>query len=69
MSKNVGIGNVYTYDYKLEHPETKNIGFGLYDKDKVYTVQNDDGKINVDDVASYITKDKRLRLLIFKYIL
>lgn len=61
MSKNVGIGNVYTYDYKLEHPETKNIGFGFYDKDKVYTVQDDNGKVNVDDVISGITKDKRLQ--------
>lgn len=61
MSRNIGIGNVYTYDYKLENPKSRNVGFGYYDKDKVYTVQNDNGKVNVDDVISNITNDKRLQ--------
>lgn len=61
MSRNIGIGNVYTYDYKLENPKSRNVGFGYYDRDKVYTVQNDNGKVNVDDVISNITNDKRLQ--------
>lgn len=61
MSRNIGIGNVYTYDYNLENPKSRNVGFGYYDRDKVYTVQNDNGKVNVDDVISGITKDKRLQ--------
>lgn len=60
MSKNVGIGNVYTYDYKLEHPETKNIGFGLYDSTKVCTVMNEYGKVKVDDNLSNIEVDKKI---------
>jgi hypothetical protein len=31
MGRCSGIGDVYTYDYKLRNPKTRNVGFGYYD--------------------------------------
>ena len=43
-----GIGSVYTYDYKLRNPKTKNVGFGYYDPSKVFFKEDPNGYVMVD---------------------
>ena len=52
MSRNCGIGEVYTYHYKDVNPKTRNCGFGYYDPEKVKTKPDPNGKVLVDGVLS-----------------
>jgi uncharacterized protein (TIGR02145 family) len=57
MSKRLlGIGDVYTYDYKQVH-KTRNVGFGYYDPNKVSTTSSTDGYVLVDGVLSVVNED------------
>lgn len=57
MSKKLlGIGEVYTYDYKQVH-KTRNVGFGYYDPNKVSTTSSTDGYVLVDGVLSVVNED------------
>lgn len=57
MSKRLlGIGDVYTYDYKQVH-KTRNVGFGFYDPNKVSTTSSTDGYVLVDGVLSVVNED------------
>lgn len=56
MSKKLlGIGDVYTYDYKQVH-KTRNVGFGYYDPAKVSTTSSTDGYVLVDGVLSVVNE-------------
>lgn len=57
MGRIAGIGDVYTYDYKQKHPKTRNVGFGYYDPNKVFTKPDKNGEVKVDDVLSTICKE------------
>lgn len=58
MSKRLlGIGDVYTYDYKQVH-KTRNVGFGYYDPNKVSTTSSTDGYVLVDGVLSVVNEDE-----------
>lgn len=56
MGKNMrGIGTVYTYDYKLRNPKTRNVGFGYYDPSKVFYKEDPNGYVMVDGVLVSLT--------------
>lgn len=54
MSINCGLGKVFTY----RKTDTINVGHGVYDPNKVFTAEDENGKIYVDDVRSKIVFDK-----------
>ena len=56
MGKNMrGSGTVYTYDYKLRNPKTRNVGFGYYDPTKVFYKEDPNGYVMVDGVLVSLT--------------
>lgn len=56
MSKRLlGIGDVYTYDYKQVH-KTRNVGFGYYDPNKVSTTSSTDEYVLVDGVLCKVNE-------------
>lgn len=52
MARNVGIGKVYTT--RIQNPHFS--GLGVYDPEKVFFTDDENGKVIVDDVPSTITK-------------
>lgn len=52
MSRNVGIGEVYTT--RIQHPHFS--GLGVYDPEKVFYTEDSEGKVKVDDVVSKIVR-------------
>ena len=59
MGKNMrGIGTVYTYDYKLRNPKTRNVGFGYYDPNKVFFKEDPNGYVMVDGKLVSLTDTK-----------
>ena len=52
MSRNVGIGEVYTT--RIQHPHFS--GLGVYDTEKVFYTDDENGKVKVDGVLSKIVR-------------
>lgn len=58
MGRCCGIGDVYTYDYKLRNPKTRNVGFGYYDPEIIKTRPDPNGTVLVDGVLSVLEEGK-----------
>lgn len=58
MGRCSGIGDVYTYDYKLRNPKTRNVGFGYYDPEIIKTRPDPNGTVLVDGVLSVLEESK-----------